>query len=71
MKHTVLDRSYRRRKERKENVNILHNSILDYSMTSRNRNGNVDINPTYDFNGRTLTTNDLPRILREELRIKK
>ncbi|XP_025192296.1 ALK tyrosine kinase receptor-like isoform X2 [Melanaphis sacchari] len=64
-------RSYRKRKERKENVNILHNGILNYDMTSRNRNGNVDINPTYDFNGRTLTTNDLPRISRDELRIQK
>lgn len=67
---TVSDRSYRKRKERKENVNILHNGILSYNnMALRNRNGNVDINPTYDFNGRTLTTNDLPRISREELKI--
>jgi len=50
---------------------MLHNGILDYNMTPRNRSGNVDINPTYDFNGRTLTTNDLPRILRDELRIQK
>lgn len=65
------DRSYRKRKERKENVNILHNGILNYNMALRNRNGNADINPTYDFNGRTLTTNDLPRIARDELRIQK
>lgn len=66
----ILDRSYRKRKERKENVNILHNGILSYNnMAMRNRNGNVDINPTYDFNGRTLTTNDLPRISRDELKI--
>ncbi|XP_050527207.1 tyrosine-protein kinase receptor-like [Daktulosphaira vitifoliae] len=64
-------RSYRKRKERKENVNILHNGILNYNMALRNRNGNADINPTYDFNGRTLTTNDLPRISRDELRIQK
>lgn len=67
----VSDRSYRKRKERKENVNILHNGILNYNMGLRNRNGNADINPTYDFNGRTLTTNDLPRISRDELRIQK
>ncbi|KAE9536924.1 hypothetical protein AGLY_006731, partial [Aphis glycines] len=64
-------RSYRKRKERKENINIIHNGILNYDPISRNRNGNVDINPTYDFNGRILTTNDLPRILRDELRIQK
>lgn len=68
---TIIDRSYRKRKERKENVNILHNGILNYNMALRNRNGNADINPSYDFNGRTLTTNDLPRISRDELRIQK
>lgn len=67
----ISDRSYRKRKERKENVNILHNGILNYNMALRNRNGNADINPSYDFNGRTLTTNDLPRISREELKIQK
>lgn len=50
---------------------IIHNGIFDCDMTSGNRNANVDINPTYDFNGRTLTTADLPRILREELKIQK
>lgn len=52
-------------------MNILHNGILNYNIALRNRNGNADINPTYDFNGRTLTTNDLPRIARDELRIQK
>lgn len=67
----IIDRSYRKRKERKENINILHNGILNYNMALRNRNGDADINPSYDFNGRTLTTNDLPRISRDELRIQK
>ncbi|XP_050426861.1 tyrosine-protein kinase receptor-like [Adelges cooleyi] len=62
-------RNYRKRKERKETVQILQNGILSYSMNSRSRNGDMEINPIYDFNGRTVSTDDLPRIAREDLRI--